>query len=54
MAARGGNSGQELLDNGRSEVPDQGGGARVTVGDDGKRTNGGSKTQTVVLRPEKK
>lgn len=53
-AARGGYSAQEFLDNGRSKAFDLDGCARVTVGDDGKSTNGGSKTKTMVLRPEKK
>lgn len=54
VAVSGGYSGRQYFDNGRSEVSDLDDGERVTVGDDGKSANGGSKTKTVALRPEKK
>jgi len=45
LAARGGCSSRKYLDDGRSEVSGQDDSARVTVGDDSKSTDGGSKTK---------
>jgi len=52
VTTRGGCSSRKYLDDRRSEVSGQDGSARVNVGDNGKSTDGDSKTKTVVLRPE--